>query len=150
MMHPYSRHAWAAALLFVISLAIDRVTKWWALAHCTDEYVVNKYLSCELMFNRGISWSLFDSQTTWVFLLVSAVIAAVIFAFLHMTYQQYQQQKSLIGSALVLAGALGNFIDRILYGGVVDFISVGSWPVFNGADALICVGLAILLYSYKE
>ena len=150
MIHNYRRYLWANIFLFAFCLMIDRITKCWALFRCVDAYVVNHYLSCELTFNRGISWSLFDSETTWVFLLVSAVIAAVIVGFIHMTYQQYQEKKSLLGSALVLAGALGNFADRLIYGGVIDFISIGSWPIFNVADALICCGLAIMILGYRE
>ena len=53
------------------------------------------------------------------------------------------QRASLL---LVLAGALGNYIDRLVRGYVVDFIHVSHWPVFNVADILVCVGFALLLF----
>jgi signal peptidase II len=48
-------------------------------------------------------------------------------------------------AALVFAGALGNLIDRLLYSGVIDFISVGVWPVFNVADSVISIAVVWLL-----
>jgi len=150
MMQQYRQQVWLSGIIFALSVLLDRLTKSWALLRCTQEYVINQYLSCELAFNRGISWSLFDSQDSLIFLLVSGVIAFVIVSFVFNTYQQYQQQKSLYGASLVLAGAVSNFADRIIYGGVVDFISIGSWPLFNIADALICCGLVIMIWQYKE
>lgn len=150
MIHTYRQHLLLNILLFVAMILLDRVTKCWALLSCVQEYVVNAYFSCELAFNRGISWSLFDSPDSRVFFLVSSVIALVIVGFVFSTYQQYKQHKTLFGSTLVLAGAISNFADRIIYGGVIDFISIGSWPLFNIADALICCGLAIMVWNYKE
>lgn len=150
MIQNYKRHLLLSELLFVVSVLADRITKSWALLRCTQEYVINRYVSCELAFNRGISWSLFDSQNSGIFFIVSGVIALVIVSFVFSTYQQYRQQKSLYGSSLVLAGAVSNFADRIVYGGVVDFISIGQWPLFNIADALICCGLALMIWHYKE
>lgn len=150
MIQQYKQHIWLSSILFAVSVFLDRLTKSWALMRCTQEYVINRYLSCELAFNRGISWSLFDSQDSLIFLLVSGIIALVIVSFVFNTYHQYQQQKSLYGASLVLAGAISNFADRIIYGGVVDFISIGSWPLFNIADALICCGLALMIWQYQE
>jgi signal peptidase II len=62
-------------------------------------------------------------------------------------YQQVDRQDWLIRLALMmeLGGAIGNLVDRIQYGHVVDFVSVGRFPVFNIADACITVGVVVLL-----
>lgn len=146
----YRFHVWLNVLLFWIIFLLDRMTKCWALLRCASKYVINQYLSCELMFNRGVSWSLFDSPSSWVFVLVSSVIAVVIAGFSVSVYQLYCQKKNLIGSVLVLAGAVGNFGDRFLYSGVVDFISIGSFPVFNVADIAICCGIGIMVIVYYD
>lgn len=146
----YRYHVLLNAIIGILVFSIDRFTKLWALDACQNEYVINRYISCELVFNRGLSWSIFDSPNNVVFMAVSATIALVMVGFMIRAYQLYCQQKRLWGATLVIAGALGNFVDRILYGGVVDFISIGSFPIFNVADIAICCGIAIMILMHRD
>ena len=105
-----------------------------------------------LTFNRGVSFSMFSAQSTmgvWMLIALTGTVSAFI------CYYFIQKEKeSLIrtGAALVLGGAIGNLIDRIRFGSVVDFLDfyLGSyhWPAFNIADSAICIGAALILFQY--
>ena len=137
--------------IFIATIILDQLTKWWVIGACASERVVTAWLSCELSYNRGISWSMFHGDDTFTFVLVTGVIMVVIGFFAHFIYQLYKERQSLVGPALILGGAISNLIDRVFHGGVVDFIAVhyGSWawPVFNGADIAICLGVFLLVGS---
>ncbi|GMU19071.1 MAG: lipoprotein signal peptidase [Candidatus Babeliales bacterium] len=136
--------AWGMIALF----AIDRLTKLWALK-LDNEWVVNKNLSCALIFNRGINWGMFNCTSTWVFVFLTIAIGIIISGLMIMLVGAYKLGKPILGYALILTGAFSNFLDRIFYGGVIDFIVVWfgdwSWPAFNIADAAILLGICFLI-----
>jgi signal peptidase II len=113
---------------------------------------VSGFFDVILVWNTGISFSFFSGSTQamrWTIVGVSLAVIAAIFRFL-------AKEKSRIGRAgyvLVIAGALGNVVDRVRYGAVVDFLDfhVGAhhWPAFNVADMMICAGVALLLLPQK-
>ncbi|MCH8064037.1 MAG: signal peptidase II [Chloroflexi bacterium] len=92
--------------------------------------------------NTGTAFGLFPNQT--VFLIIASFIAI---GFLVYFYRAHALPRPMLRFAigLQLGGALGNLLDRIFYGSVVDFIDVGWWPIFNLADSSIVVGMAILV-----
>ena len=94
--------------------------------------------------NTGAAFGLFPDQTL---VLVLASFFAI--GFLYYFYRSHASPSGLLRFAigLQLGGALGNFIDRIRAGQVVDFIDVGPWPIFNLADSSIVVGIALLIGS---
>ncbi len=102
--------------------------------------------------NTGAAFGLFQQGG-----LIFGVLAVVVTVFIIIYYPQIPKDEKLIRVAISmqLGGAIGNFIDRIRFGPVTDFISVGSFPVFNIADSNITVGvglliLALLLAERKE
>jgi len=145
-------------LVSVFTLAADIGTKTWAERRL-DAYpgvvdVWKNHLALVLAKNRGGAWGLLQSTSENVrrpfFLLVS--VAAI--AFIMTLYRRLQaRQRSLRwGLPLVLGGALGNVLDRIRYGHVIDFIDAHlvykgidhHWPTFNVADIAICVGVGLM------
>lgn len=134
----------AMAALF----SLDRLTKLWAL-RLNDEWLIHKNLSCALIFNRGINWGMFNCASPWVFMALTIAVGFVIVVLGVMALGAYKQRKPILGYALILTGAFSNFLDRIFYGGVIDFIVVWfgdwSWPAFNIADAAILLGIALLV-----
>ena len=94
--------------------------------------------------NRGAAFGLFQDQTTF-FVLVGLVVIAVIVA----SFRQIKEPNGLLTLALGLqmGGAIGNLVDRIRSGYVVDFFDLTVWPVFNVADSAICVGVALLAWT---
>jgi len=133
----------------LLVLLIDRVTKWLALCMLENPVLINKYISFELAFNRGISGGLFHFTDTFGFFLVSALVTSILVAITIWTWRVYQRGGMIIGQLLIIAGGFSNILDRIIHGGVVDFISVSfntwHWALFNIADVSINIGVIILL-----
>lgn len=138
-------------LIFAGVLTADRLSKNWALEQCVDAIKINDFLSCELIFNRGISWGLFNSMHEWVFLIVSIFIVSIMIGLGFYTFVRWNNTHWVIGEMLVLAGAFSNMIDRIMYGGVVDFILFSikdyCWPYFNVADISIVAGVCFMIVT---
>lgn len=140
----------AYALLAVIIFITDRLTKLAALAWCAQPCIINQYLSFEVMFNRGVSWGMFHAASDIIFFLVSCTIGTITAFLCWHAYEVYKAGRSIIGHVCIIAGSCANLIDRILHGGVIDFIILSyknySWPVFNIADAAIVCGVAVLIF----
>lgn len=123
---------------------LDRVTKHYVRTF-NQSYVVNEYLSFTLQYNRGISWSMFHSESPLTFSILTGCILLCILLFCLYTFVQYQNNYKVLSEVIVCTGAFSNLLDRFLYGGVVDFIALSYkswyWPVFNIADVAIVIGL---------
>lgn len=137
-------------LLFITTFIIDRITKYYAL-NFTQPHVVHKFLSCQLMMNRGISWSFFHSDDNRIFLALTIFLLAITAALAFYTYIRWMNHYAIFGETLVLSGAISNIIDRFSYQGVIDFIAIRceswSFPVFNCADIFIVVGVILMLIT---
>jgi len=147
---PWGRYV----LFFLFFLVLDRITKFFILAQEADQWVISPFLSFELHFNRGMSWGLFHSESTAQFVMVSLLTIAIIVPLAIYAFRQWQRGFSIWGEALALSGAISNVVDRVLYGGVVDFISFSyrgwSWPVFNIADACIVCGVFLIIVGFSR
>src|SRR3990167_1927470 len=141
---------WSNAVVFILPLILDRITKLWALHNIQHTSIdVNEYVRFELLFNRGISWGMFNSTSSVGFIVINLLIVAAICLVCWFTYIFAQKEKSLVGLLLILSGALSNGIDRFMYPGVIDFIAVHYynwfWPTFNIADVAIEFGAVWLI-----
>jgi signal peptidase II len=140
--------------LFTIIFLSDFFSKQWAFFKCQSPLFINSFLTCFVTINRGISWSLFDSENSLIFSLLTFCIAVVIIMLAFYIFNRWKQQSSLGGEICVLAGALANFIDRCLHGGVIDFITINYksfiFPIFNIADIAIVVGVFYMLWKAKK
>lgn len=143
-------------LLVTLPLAViflDRVTKMWATQYACQSplSIVGEYISCMVTYNRGVSWSLLSYKSMIGFSAVTLLIMGVIGLLVMHMVTEYRKNNMLFGEILVLGGALSNLYDRLVYGGVLDFIRLqyGSWvfPVFNVADIAIVGGVLIMLYD---
>lgn len=145
----YRKHIGIYGIAFVCLFLLDRITKWLALILVSVPYQMTKMITFDVSLNRGISWGMFNQESTTIFIGVSVIVGLCIMAFVWYTIESFQRLQKPLGQVMVLAGALSNFVDRFVYGGVVDFIyvSYGSWhwPSFNCADACIVIGVAIML-----
>jgi signal peptidase II len=141
----------------------DQLTKWaiieWVPLY--DKVPLNSFLNITHQKNPGAAWSFLADAggwQRWFFVALSSIVSVVIAVWLWRIRSQGQTVLA-AGLALVLGGAIGNLIDRIVLGHVTDFIQVmfGSWafPSFNVADAGISVGATFLIidalfFSGKE
>ena len=140
-------------LYFCLGLLIfilDRLTKIAALIYAQTPYVINKFLSFELIFNRGVSWGMFHDASHMTFVLVSGIIALITAFLCWHAYVLYKKGNSIIGHVCIISGSIANLIDRVVYGAVIDFIvfsyNTYSWPVFNIADMAIVCGVGLLIF----
>ncbi len=129
--------------IILILLAIDQISKVvvrrWLDPHELIQLL--PFFRLEHVQNRGIAFGMLDTHSN-IILLVSFVIVATIAvaAFL------VRNNKRLIWPlAFLVAGSVGNFIDRIVNGSVTDFLHVEYWPAFNFADSLIVIGVILLV-----
>ena len=106
--------------------------------------LVGEYVRLTYVENRGAAFGMLQDQTTF-FVLVGLVVIVVIVA----SYRQIREPSWTLDLALGLqmGGAIGNLVDRIRFGYVVDFFDLTVWPVFNVADSAICVGVALLAWN---
>lgn len=136
------------AAIVIAVVALDQASKAWAVRRLADGPVeiVGPDVALRLTRNSGGAFSLFRGYTA--LLAVLAVVFAVVLA---RAVQRTDNRLVLVALALVLGGALGNLVDRLvrspgfLRGHVVDFVDLGPWPTFNAADAAITVGAALLV-----
>lgn len=130
-------------------IILDRITKYFAVNYLAGEYKINDFLSFDLVINRGFSWGIFNSDKTIIFIVITMLIILVTMVVGIHGYLRLKQKRFIIGEVLVCAGSLSNIIDRIYYGGVIDFIIVwmGKWPfpAFNIADSAVVIGIIYLL-----
>lgn len=134
-------------------LAVDQLTKAWAL-RALDDRVVDLVgsLRLRLVFNTGSAFSIGSGIGP-----VLAVVGVVVVLLLLRASSQVQGATARAALGLVLGGAVGNLVDRafregdgFLAGAVVDFVDLQWWPVFNVADAAICVGVALLALTLSR
>ncbi len=141
---------WLAGLVLVL----DQISKLAILAHFTpyrDEYIVAPFFSLVHWLNTGAAFSLFANQPGWqrgFFIVVAFVASGVMLFLLRRPHYSPLFHPAL---ALILGGALGNVVDRIAYGHVVDFLLFHwrDWfyPAFNLADSAITLGAALLVFD---
>lgn len=141
--------ALTAALLV---LAADQASKWWVLEVLRlperGQVVVAPFLNLTMVWNQGVTFGLLRMEGGWGPLLLAGVALAVVVA---LAVWITRAENRLVAGALgaVAGGAVGNVIDRLRFGAVVDFVHAHawgwSWYVFNVADAAIVCGVAALL-----
>lgn len=139
---------------FALSAALlvaDQLTKWLVLQRFQlgEHLPVTGFLNLVLVYNRGAAFSFLADAPGWqtplliVFALGAAVLVSVLIV------RSPGRHMLCTGLALILGGALGNVIDRLRFGHVVDFLDLHAygwhWPAFNLADAGISVGAALLI-----
>jgi signal peptidase II len=139
---------------FLVSLAIvlaDQITKWIVLGRLgpLDRLEITPFFNLVLAFNKGAAFSFLAGAGGWQtpLLVAFALIAAVVVSVLLL--RSPGRRLFCAGLALILGGAVGNVIDRLRFGHVVDFLDLHAggwhWPAFNVADSAITVGAALLI-----
>lgn len=139
----------------VVVLVLDQASKMffekWLVHELHSVPVIEPVLSWTLAYNRGAAFSFLANQggwQKWFFAVLGLVVSLFIIQYLRKIPANAKVLS--IGLAMVLGGAVGNVIDRILYGHVIDFIhvhyaDVWHYPIFNVADIGICVGMALVV-----
>ena len=137
--------------LFMVgaTIVLDQLTKYLALEgiSAAEPTSIFPFLDLKLTWNQGVSFGIFGGGSVPPFVLI--LIAILISMFL--IWQLWNSKKLILGMGfgLIIGGALGNVIDRAIYGAVIDFVLLSwkswSWPVFNVADMAISCGVGLII-----
>ena len=138
--------------LGVISIIffLDRYTKLFILNNFTENtYYLNNYINLDLVWNTGIGFGLFSSNSDIVYNLTSLLIIMVIVCLIYFLIHSEKYEKIIY--SIIVGGALGNFYDRMFFKAVPDFIDLHyknfHWFTFNLADIFITLGITAFLFK---
>ena len=145
----WTRWLWLSALV----VALDQITKFTVTSRFQlgDSVTITSFFNMVLAYNTGAAFSFLADAGGWqrIFFTIIAVIASIVIIVLLRKPQNHRLFNAAL--ALILGGAIGNLIDRVLLGHVVDFIQVHAggyyWPAFNVADSAITIGAALLIWD---
>jgi signal peptidase II len=136
-------------LISLLVILLDQITKWLIVSRM--EYgesiqIIDNILYITSHRNRGAAWGILQGQM-WLFYVITLIVIVGIIIYI----QKAAKNKWLMGLSLglMLGGAIGNFIDRVVRKEVVDFIHTFifgyNFPVFNIADSALCIGVILLM-----
>ena len=147
MIHPLRFGLGLAGVIFVA----DQLTKWGMMEFVMSPPTVipvTSFFNLVVAWNRGVSFGMFDSDSPYSSWILSA-IAIIIVGFMVRWLCKVTVQHQAAAIGMIIGGALGNVLDRIIHGAVYDFLDFHvagyHWPAFNVADSAICVGAVILV-----
>lgn len=140
-------------LLALGVLIADQITKWWAQMSLPMAQAIRAtdFLNWFLIYNPGAAFSFLSQESGWQrwFFTALGIIAAIVIIWL--LQKNTQDRPFCLALSLILGGAIGNVLDRLLYGAVVDFIDVHydgwHWPAFNLADSAISIGATLIVIN---
>ena len=139
---------------FALALAIvvaDQLTKWAVLSHFAygERHALTDFLNLVLVTNKGAAFSMFADAAGWQTPLLVAFALAAAGLVSYLILRSPGKRLLCLGLGLILGGALGNLVDRLRFGHVVDFIDFHAlgwhWPAFNVADSGITIGAVLLV-----
>ena len=141
---------WFIFTIAVVIVALDQWTKWLVRTNIApgeswlpDSLAwLSPYARIVHWYNQGASFGMFQEGNMVFTVLAFIVIAAIIYYYPKIENADWPLRLAM---SMQLGGAAGNLIDRLAFGHVTDFISIGSFPVFNVADSSISVGCVVLL-----
>lgn len=150
------RKKWRGFLLpavAVLTLVVDRISKWVVMDSLkpgeswNPVAALERWVSLTYVTNTGTSFGLFPDYGV-IFMVIAVVVIVGIIVYYRVYYRHLPGEQWLIqiSLGLQLGGALGNLLDRLRHGHVIDFIDFKIWPVFNVADSSIFVGAVVLAF----
>ena len=134
-------------LTALVVLALDQISKFFIRTNMTPGQSIPEegFFRITYATNVGGAFGIFANQAFLITLTAIVGIAAIL---IYTRYPPFNRLLLRIALGLLLGGAVGNLIDRLSFGRVVDFIDVGAWPVFNLADSAIVVGIILIAYYF--
>jgi signal peptidase II len=143
------RRLWVPALVALLVLALDQITKalvlrTWPLPQTGEFPIIPRWLAFTYIRNDGVAFGLFQGMPQFFTVTSLVIVTGAIYYYLRHIDEHDRWARVILG--LIVGGALGNVIDRIRYGYVVDFIKTldGRFPVFNLADSAVVIGVFLM------
>jgi len=149
------KHMFVAGVVLSTLLA-DQLSKQWIIAHlhfgeCWNPIpFLRPLVSLTYVRNTGVAFGLFPARGDLFVGVAILAVAGILTYYVRLFLGQWVVELSL---GLIVGGAMGNLLDRLTYGHVIDFIDFKVWPVFNVADSAIVIGMTILacyLWRHQE
>ena len=139
--------------ILFLTIIIDQITKYFAFIYLFKQnqiIIINDFLNFRPVWNDGISFGMLQGYGNLgrvIFIIIALIISLWI-----IIYSKKLNTIGFVGYNMIAGGAIGNVIDRVVHGKVIDFIDVHyktyHWPAFNMADSFIFIG--VLLFIYNE
>lgn len=132
-------------LVIILGIGLDQLTKWLVvnnLPYQSPIPIIGDFFSLKYIQNEGAAWSILSGKVDFL-IIVTAIVMVIIAVLLFKTPKEDKLMR--FSFALVLAGGIGNLIDRIVLGYVVDFLAFPNFPVFNIADCCVTVGIFLII-----
>ncbi len=136
------------AILIVLIFCVDRISKIKVIDKFSEgTHFINDFLNIDLIWNIGIGFGLFSTESSLIYNSISSIIIIVIISLIYMLLKSSNLDKLIY--TIIIGGALGNCYDRLVYKGVPDFIDLHynnfHWFTFNVADIFITIGITIFI-----
>lgn len=132
-------------LIIIIGLILDRVSKIYAINYFIENPISGKILNFTYLENRGAAFGILQNNRFFFIILTIVIVGFLIYYFI----KNYKKNSRFLNIAIafIIAGALGNFYDRLFNAYVVDFIEFAfvKFPVFNVADIFVTLGSGLLI-----
>lgn len=129
-----------------IALLVDQLTKFLAISFVKplgNIPIVPNVFSLSFVENSGIAFGLFQGHPEFWTLMITASVLCLLIGSWFFRHQSLSHQ---LAFGFILGGAIGNWIDRIHFEGVIDFLNFHIWPVFNIADSFITIGVLLFIW----
>jgi signal peptidase II len=144
-------------LIFFVTFLLDRITKYFVIKEFITSQIITEYFNIFVTFNRGIAWGIGGDLHDTYTMMLYAFIGCVLLYFIYYLKEVFHNKILATACMFIVSGGISNFIDRIWYGSVIDFVQLhyNDWyfPVFNVADVSITIGAIIFLlgvFVYPE
>lgn len=137
------------SLIIIYGIVIDQITKWLSAKYLTKVStvpIIKDVLHLTYVENTGAAFGMLKDHR-WVFIIVSSVTIVAFLLYLYLGHAENRLYA--ISLSMIVSGGIGNMIDRIVLGYVIDFIDFRliNFAVFNGADSFVCVGAGLLILA---
>jgi signal peptidase II len=155
MVRDQALRRWLLPFLAAVAVfAADQLTKLWAFralgptpcnelaGGCPRLPIIGTWFDLVYVTNTGVAFGLLRDVPQLFTIIPLLICAGAVYVYVAYLPTENRWLQAALG--LVLGGGIGNVLDRLRYGSVVDFVRIGRWPVFNVADSAICVGMAIM------
>ena len=140
-----------AVPFILILIFLDQVTKWWINNYIMQPIKIlpiTPFFNIVLTWNSGISFGIFSNQGSFSVIILSTLATLIVF-FLAVWLMKAENKKLIMGLICIIGGAIGNIIDRVYHGAVIDFLDFHiksyHWPAFNVADSCIFIGATLII-----
>ena len=138
----------------ILTLVVDIVSKIIVVKNVVfgeEISVIKNFLKITYVRNTGVAWSIFSDMQFMIIIISILIIGGIVW---YMYKNKTKNRLEKVSYGFILGGALGNFVDRIIHGYVIDFIDVRifgyNYPIFNLADTFIVVGIILLIiYTWR-